>query len=150
MGIPGITQKNIALSPNVATRWLRRNDMNRLLTLERYGHLSCPWAEEDFIRILKKRNVWPIVLKIENALIGYAIYELQKNSIRIIRLVIGLQHRRQGYGTYLTQRLNRHHRNLIFCDVPDRILEVQLLLKKLNFICTDHKPNYLRFVKEKP
>jgi ribosomal-protein-alanine N-acetyltransferase len=76
-------------------------------------------------------------VEVEGRVVGFVLYELQKNRLRIDRMAIHPDCRRSGYGTAiitkLTDKLSQQRRQELFVDVSDRDLTTHLFLKSCGF-----------------
>lgn len=130
---------------NFHVRWMIRKDMPEVLDANNGAHE--PVEEEDYLRWLRARSRIGMVCEIDNRggknhelVVGHMIYELNKNSLEIIRFVVHKKWRGRGAGRVMLEKLfsklSSHRRTQIFADVPDECLEVQLFLKRHGFRCT--------------
>jgi ribosomal-protein-alanine N-acetyltransferase len=112
-------------------RWMIRRDMPEVLQIEQdSGGL---WFEEDFLRCLRIRNCIGLVAEYGEHVIGFVIYELNKNSIRLVALRVSPEFQRRGVGhqfiARLIDKLSMHRRRCIVAEVPETNLDAQLFFK---------------------
>ena len=121
-------------------RFLHNHDLSSILEIEEQN-FEHPWVREDFISILRKRETTMMVSEIDNKIMGYMIYELYKNHINLIRLVVPPECRRHGIGSALVNKiiskLSTCRRNHIELEIDDDNLAVHLFLKSLGFHATN-------------
>jgi len=117
-------------------RWLIRRDMPEVLAIETAG-FEFPWSEEDFIRRLRLRNCIGMVAECDARVVGFMIYELHKNRLRLLNIAVHPKHQRMGYATALIdglkRKLNPTGRAEIVLDVSDANLPAQLFFSAQAF-----------------
>ena len=128
-----------ATSPLVKLRWGIRRDLADMLAIEQ-ASFPCPWSEEDFLSLLKQRNVISMVavpcekngLETGGA-VGLFIYELHKTHLRLLTVAVHPDRRREGIGTMMLEsmrgKLSTHRRRSIVAAVWERNLDAQLFLR---------------------
>jgi [ribosomal protein S18]-alanine N-acetyltransferase len=85
-------------------RWLIRNDFERVLELENQN-FEFPWSEEDLLSCLKMARVIGMVIEYHHEVIGYMIYELNKDHITLLNIAVESDFQRQSVGSQLLKRL---------------------------------------------
>jgi len=120
----------------VHIRWMIRRDMSEVLDIEKES-LEFPWVEEDFIRCLRQRNCIGMVAERNTNILGYMVYELFHNRIRLMRLAVQVGSSRQGIGTQMMDKLKaklpNSRRSKITVPVWERNLDAQLFLRAMGF-----------------
>ncbi len=95
-------------------------DCDQVLNIEKLSSAKA-WSPADFSREQKKPNVFSRVVERNGQVLGYVIYEMTATHIRIIRLAVAPEFRRQKVGTLLIQeliaRLNPDGRSELFLVV---------------------------------
>lgn len=131
------------LDPHI--RWLIRRDMPEVCGIA-LDNPDETWGEEDFLRALKVSSCIALVAELNECIVGYAVYELGKESIYCAALVVPVALRRRGIGAALVRKLKSkisgHRRRTLFFDVPDSNLDAHLFLKAQGFICEDIVRNW--------
>jgi ribosomal-protein-alanine N-acetyltransferase len=125
-------------------RWLIRRDLERVIDIE--SHNDYPWSREEFIEELKKsKNIGMIAEKNEKT-IGFMIYELSKDSIRILNFSVDPAYRRKQIGTrmckQLKDKLSPCRRTKLIFEIRETNLPTQLFFQKQGFVATDVIRNY--------
>jgi ribosomal protein S18 acetylase RimI-like enzyme len=124
------------LNPDHFMRWMIRTDMPAVLAIDE--STPRPWGETEFLRQLRRRNVIGMVVNSvpDDVVVGFVVYELNKDSIEGLRLAVAPEHRRRGFGTVLLNRLlsrmgggGGRHRERLILDVPEECLSMHLFLK---------------------
>lgn len=119
-------------------RWLIRRDMDEVMEIERTS-FSIPWSEEDVLCCLRQQNCIGTVLEIDRKVVGFMIYELHKDQLRILNMAVSPNCRRVGYGHQMIQRLidklAQQRRRSIRCEVRETNLEAQLFMRSMGFRC---------------
>lgn len=127
-------------------RWMIYRDMPALLAIEAEAFEE-PWAEEDFVRVLRKRRHIGIVAELDNAVVAYMIYELHKVRITLLNFAVAAAVRRQGIGRLMVDRLKTklsvQRRRDIVEHVSDDNLRAQLFWKAMGFIAVKVERNAL-------
>lgn len=122
----------------VHIRWMIRRDLAEVLAIEEQGYVD-PWAEEDFVLTLRRRNVIGMVAEQQpcGRIVGYMIYELQKRSLLLLNMAVDGAVRRSRVGTQMIAKLKRklspRRRVQIVAMVADANLPAQLFLRAQGF-----------------
>ncbi len=120
----------------VHIRWMIRRDMPEVLAAEQES-FEFPWLEEDFIRCLRQRNCIGMVAEYEDRVVGFMVYELHKNRIRVLNFAVAPDCRRRGVGSQmiakLTAKLSAGRRNRIALEVRETNLAAQLFFRENGF-----------------
>ena len=85
-------------------RWLIRCDLAEVVAIESATYKD-PWTESDFLKVLKIRNVIGMVAERGDKIVGYMIYELNKNHIRLLNLAVLPILKNTGVGGSLLDKL---------------------------------------------
>lgn len=119
--------------------------MPKILEIERLCFKDFPWQEEDFLGFLKERNCIGLVHEINNEIVGFAIYKLNKRNYLLLNLAIHPDYQRQGFGrefiNYLYKKLNSR-RNKLEIFVVETNLDAQIFFRNLNFKATHIEKDY--------
>jgi len=120
----------------VRIRWMIRRDMPEVLAIEAEC-FEFPWNEEDFIRCLRQRNCIGMVAELDDRVVGFMIYELQKKYIHVLNFAVSEHYRRSGVGSQmlakLTANLAPQRRNRILLEVRETNLGAQLFFRENGF-----------------
>lgn len=127
-------------------RWLMRRDMPAVLRIEAASFRE-PWTEDKFINCLRQRNVIGMVAEHQDSIIGYMMYELHRDRLHLLAIVVHPDFRRQGNGTAMLAKLiekvkGRQDRAKITTTVSEINLDAQLFLKKHGFRATEVFKDY--------
>ncbi len=131
---------------DVRINWLQQPDL-----------MDCVWIDgccferphsveslTDWLRNGNGRHVG-IVLKCQSLVQGFALYSLHDRSVHLERLAVAPHARQQGVATILLLRLcskvAQGRRRCITCQVQERNLPMQRLLRSLCFRCTGMEPD---------
>jgi len=126
---------------SVHIRWMIRSDMPQVLEIERQDGLKdglkwC-WTEEDFLRVLRQKNVIGMVAELGEMVAGFMIYDLGKTRLRIMNFAVHREFIRTGIGSQmmakLIEKLSNHRRTKISMGLHERDLVGQLFLKSQGF-----------------
>ena len=120
----------------VHIRWMIRRDMPEVLTTEA-SSFEFPWVEEDFIRCLRQRNCIGMVAEHDDQVVGFMIYELNKNRIQVLNFAVACEFRRRGVGTQMVAKLigklSAQRRTRIALEVRETNLAAQLFFRTVGF-----------------
>lgn len=132
-------------------RWMISRDVPEVLQIERLAS-GLGWNEETLLAVLRNRNsVGMIAEPYDNADIikGFFVYELFKHKIQILNLCVHPEWQRSGIGVAiadkLKSKLSTHRRTMLFADVPEDKLPMQLFLRSQGFKCIAIAGNVYRF-----
>jgi [ribosomal protein S18]-alanine N-acetyltransferase len=131
--VNGTTERK---SDDVQIRWLIRRDMDEVLAIER-GSFQYPWTEEEFLCCLRQRNCIGTVAETQFHVQGFMLYELQKQSLRLLNFAVSPDSRCKGVGSQMVQRLvdklEQQRRHQIFLEVRETNVPAQLFFSKRGF-----------------
>jgi ribosomal-protein-alanine N-acetyltransferase len=120
----------------VHIRWMIRRDMPEVLAIEA-SSFEFPWVEEDFIRCLRQRNCIGMVAEHDDQVVGFMIYELNKNRIQVLNFAVARDFRRRGVGTQMVAKLigklSAQRRTRIAMEVRETNLAAQLFFRTAGF-----------------
>ena len=120
----------------VHIRWMIRRDMPEVLSIEA-SSFEFPWLEEDFIRCLRQRNCIGMVAEHDDQVVGFMIYELNKNRIQVLNFAVSPEFRRRGVGTQMVAKLigklSTQRRTRIALEVRETNLDAQLFFRTVGF-----------------
>lgn len=122
-------------------RWMIGCDLPQVLRIEAESFES-PWTEKDFRECIKRHNPSCVGMVVEEykLVVGYMLYDLHKEMIRVVNFAVHPDRRRFGVGTSmidtLKAKLSQQRRNAILIDVRERNLPAQLFLKSQGFKLT--------------
>ena len=126
--------------PRVHIRWMVRRDLDEALEIERQRS-GRVWTREDFLSSVRRRNSVGVVAELQGRVVGFMIYELRKNRIRLLNLGTLSAVRCQTVGRQLIAKLigklRPGGRSRISCKVHERNLAAQLFFQKLKFFADD-------------
>ena len=120
----------------VHIRWMIRRDMSDVLRIEQ-ENFEFPWVDDDFIRCLRQRNCIGMVAEHEDRVVGFMIYELNKNRIQVLNFAVAPDFRRRGVGTQMVAKLigklSAQRRTRILLEVRETNLAAQLFFRTIGF-----------------
>ncbi len=120
----------------VHVRWMIRRDMPEVLAIES-ENFEFPWLEDDFIRCLRQRNCIGMVAEFDDRIVGFMIYELNKNRIRVLNFAVSAEHQRRGIGTQmiakLIAKLSPQRRSRVVLEVRETNLAAQVFFRSVGF-----------------
>lgn len=117
-------------------RWMIRRDMPEVLGIESQS-FEFPWSEDDFIRCLRQRNCIGMVAECEEQVVGYMIYELDRNVLHVLNFAVRADFRRRGLGSQMLDKLigklSQQRRTRINLEVRESNLAAQLFFRRSGF-----------------
>lgn len=120
-------------------RWMIRRDMPSVLCIEE-SSFEFSWTEDDFIRCLRQRNCIGMAAEIGDEVVGFMIYELHKNRLHLLKLVVDPHHQRNWVGRAMMEvligKLNVERRNRIMLEVRETNLVAQKFFASMGFKAT--------------
>lgn len=121
---------------NIQIRWMVRRDMDEVLEIER-SSFEYAWSENDFLHWLRQRNCIGMVAEQNEHVVGYMIYELEKNCLHIVNFAVAKGCRRSGVGSQMIEKLvgklSQQRREYITLEVRETNLAAQLFFRDQNF-----------------
>lgn len=133
-------RKPIAEQAPPHIRWLIRRDTREVVNIDELSH-ELGWTEEDFVRLLRERNVIGVVAERGDNVVGFMLYGLYPNRLEVMRFAVHPDVRFQGIGRLMVEKLRGklapQRRNKILVDVDERCLGEQLFLKRCGFRAVD-------------
>lgn len=125
-------------------RWLIRRDMPEVLAIEAEA-FEYVWTEEDFLCCLRERNCIGMVATVGagadpkdfGTTVGFMIYELHRERLRLLNFAVARDWQRMGVGTAMARRLidklTQQRRREIRLEVRETNLAAQLFFKAMGF-----------------
>lgn len=127
-------------------RWMIRRDLPEVLAIEAETFVS-PWGEKDFLHALRERNTIGMVAENRSGtVVGFMIYELHRETLRVTNFVVHPRFRRLGVGRQmiakLVGKLSSQRRTTIDLHVRETNLAGQLFCRSQGFqayaVCRKH------------
>ncbi len=124
---------------DVHIRWMIRRDMEQVLGIEETA-FEFPWAEEDFVSCLRRRNCIGMVAEQGERVVGFMIYELHKTRLHLLNFAVAKDVRRRGVGQQMVDKLigklSSQRRTRLSLEVRETNLDAQLFFKTAGFRAT--------------
>lgn len=124
----------------IQIRWMIRRDMPEVLEIERQS-FEFAWTEEDFLCCLRQRNCIGMVADNDGQIVGFMIYELLKSELHILNFAVHPNHRRQGVGTAmidkLISKLSQQRRRSFYLEVRETNLAAQIFFRSRGLLAVD-------------
>lgn len=125
-------------------RWMRRDDWPRVLEIEDACFQWDAWTEHDLRSELRIPNVIGYVAEMQEQLVGFYLYELRRDHMKIIDLAVDPAWQRRGIGAQMLDRMQANIRNSgrsrIYADVRETNLAAQCLLRDRGFLWRETLP----------
>ncbi|MBN2293535.1 MAG: ribosomal protein S18-alanine N-acetyltransferase [Pirellulales bacterium] len=120
----------------VHIRWMIRRDMPAVLDIEA-DSFEFPWLEDDFIRCLRQRNCIGMVVELDDRVVGFMVYELNKTRLHMLNFAVAPEFRRLGIGSQMIRKLigklSAQRRSRIVLEVRETNLAAQLFFRENGF-----------------
>ena len=127
-------------------RWLIRNDMPAVLEIEQLCYPENAWSEDDFVQLMRQRNVIGSVITVGDSVCGFVIYEMHKSHLRIINLAVHPSCQRRRLGSQMVSKLQGkltfERRTVLEAHVFDGNLPAHKFFAKCGFRCTGVEHEY--------
>lgn len=125
---------------HIDIRWLIRRDMDEILRIEKESFGVNSWSEEEFLACLKQRNcIGVVIVQDYHEVLGFMIYELAKQKLRILNMAVQPASRRQGHGRLAIDRLKvkltQQRRTSVQAHVTEDNLNAHLFFSACGFRC---------------
>src|SRR4051812_49102587 len=121
--------------PQLHIRWMIRRDVPFVLDIETRCFRDAVWTEEDFLKVLRQRNVIGLVAEIpgRDEIAGFMLYELHPKYMWVQNFAVHPSCHRRGVGRQMVQKLvgktSMHRRTSIRADVRETNLAAQLFFR---------------------
>jgi ribosomal-protein-alanine N-acetyltransferase len=126
-------------------RWMIRRDFPAVLDIEAASQ-ECPWLEDDFLPVLRRRNSIGYVAEHDEQVVGFMIYELHATHLHILKFAVDPCCRHRGVGralaAKLTGKLSNHRRTSLVVRARETHLGGLLFLRSLGFRATGSERGY--------
>lgn len=123
--------------PSVHIRWMIQRDMPTVLEIE-YLCFQNPWNHDRFIKEFKNSRNIGMVAELNEVVIGYMIYSINREIINVLNLAVVPRMQRKGIGTAmiskLVGKLYSQERLKLSLEVQEENLDAQLFLKECGFV----------------
>lgn len=85
-------------------RWMIARDLDRVMAIER-ASFEFPWTQKQLVGCLKQRNIVGRVAELDDAVVGFMVYELTRRRITVLNLAVDPAERRRGVGRRMVGKL---------------------------------------------
>lgn len=127
------------MSQEVHVRWAIQDDFDAVMAIERQS-FEFPWSEADMMRCLRNQSVVAMVAEVDEVVVGYIIYELNKTYYWLMNIAVHPDWRHLSIGsqllTKLKGKLSFQRRSTIRCLIREKNLAAHLWLAANGFKAT--------------
>jgi ribosomal-protein-alanine N-acetyltransferase len=113
-----------------------RRDLPEVRSIERLCFEN-PWDDQEFIRHLRRRDCIGMVADLDDAVVGFMIYELHRTRLHLLNFAVDPTRHRLGIGSKMVcnlfSKLSAQRRTSLACEVRESNLSAQLFFKSLGF-----------------
>lgn len=117
-------------------RWLIRRDMPEVLAIES-ACFANPWSEDDFLKVLRQRNVIGMVAEAGDKVVGFMLYELHRTHLRLLDFAVDPAWQRSGVGQQMIDKIKSKlspcRRTRIVDHVRETNLDAQRFYRAMRF-----------------
>lgn len=122
----------------IHVRWLIPRDVPEVMEIDRRAFPARHrWTEPELLMALRQRNCIGMVAEHGDMVVGFMVYELQKQRIDLLKLAVHPEFQRQHVGRQLMRKLqgklSAGRRQAIEVRVPDGNLDGHLWLRAMGF-----------------
>lgn len=119
-------------------RWMIRRDARCVQRIEELS-FPIPWTKEDFECALRNRQTIGMVAESHERIIGYMVYELHRQHLRVVNFAVHPDFRRQSVGRQMIEKLIRlaTKQTHITLEVRETNLDAQFFFSRLGFVATE-------------
>jgi ribosomal-protein-alanine N-acetyltransferase len=126
-------------------RWMIRRDMPEVCRIEA-DSFEYPWTLDDFLRCLRQRNCIGMVAEHNDTVVGYMVYQLEKDTLPVLNFAVDPDHRGRGVGRQMVDKLvgklTSHRRTAIIVRVRESNLAAQLFFRRQGFLAEAVRHGY--------
>jgi ribosomal-protein-alanine N-acetyltransferase len=124
--------------------WMIRCELPQVLAIEA-ASFENPWGEEQFLSLLRQRNVIGMVGRRAKEVIAYAIYELERSGLHLLNFTVDPGLRRLDVGSQFIDRLKTKlggRRDIIRLLIRETNLPAQLFFASQGFVASTVHRDY--------
>lgn len=124
-------------------RYFCRKDLPIISQIEK-SSFSSPWSVSSFIAASNTLGRHIIVALFNGELVGYAVFDQDRNIVEVIKLAVAVNVRRRGIATALMDFIRSKlypTTQFVFC-VRESLVEAQLFLRGYGMRVVDILPHY--------
>ena len=111
-------------------RWMTPSDMRQIIKIENFN--SPHWEYQDFKSHLKHERCAAMVAEYNSKVVGFLIYESDKEFVHVLNIGVHPEYRRATIGSQLLAKLLPKivKKKIIDCIVHERNIGLQFFLKE--------------------
>lgn len=121
-------------------------DRPAVVEIERYN-LETKFKEAHIKELLKDNRIG-MIAEVDKKVVGHIFYELYKDHFHILSLAVHPDHRRQGVGRAIIEKMKKKlsgtKRERISIDLRESNLSGQIFLREMGFKCNSIEKGYIR------
>jgi ribosomal-protein-alanine N-acetyltransferase len=124
---------------DVLVRWMIRRDIPTVLDIERES-FEDPWTEKELLKYLQERTHIGMVAVIADDVVGFMLYDLQAQLVKIDSIAVDKTCRRSGIGSCLLAKIRAkltQQRSLIRTMVREKNLQALAFFRSSGFVATE-------------
>lgn len=116
-----------------------KRDMPAVLEIENLSYADSVWTEEEFSQTLRRRDCIGMVVELDDLIVGFMIYSLQKTSLFLENLAVHPKYRMSKVATAMIDKLKKKlnqpgtRRKKIEMAVVDSNIGAQAFLRAMDF-----------------
>lgn len=121
--------------PTLIVRWMVKEDLPRVLLLERKAGDEDIWQDVDFYKFLARARRGSLVAIQNKKIVGFLVFRSRRYDNECLRLVAPDTPTALALVKHLSDLPEGRSRNTIVMDVRESNLPLQQLLKACGFLC---------------
>lgn len=140
------------IAKRVNIRWAVQRDLPDIKEIEEASFKDSIWNEKDFRKCLAKHNVICKVVDVDSSVVGFMVYQLEKDRYILLNLAVHPKFRRKRAAAILIDELvrktSKHRRKYIIAEVRENNLSAQLFFRWAGFKAEKVLRNYYNDTEE--
>lgn len=106
----------------ISIRWALGRDLPHVVAIEQKC-FDLAWSMDNFVQCLNQKNCVMMVAEWRDRIIGFMVYELHRDCVRLLNMAVDPELQRSGAGSLLMKRLvykvESHGRKRLVVDVRE-------------------------------
>ena len=136
----------------VKIRWMRRADIDDVVSIEEACHFDYPWSRQEFVVCLRRRGCINVVAERNKETVGYLVYAMtedpdtEEKKLDVLNFAVAPKKQRRSIGTQmadkLKEKMHQNHATSIEFLIHAENLGAQLFLKSQGFRAVELVSDY--------
>ena len=136
----------------VKIRWMRRADIDDVVSIEEACDFDYPWSRQEFVTCLRRRGCINVVAERNKETVGYLVYavtedlDTEEKRLDVLNFAVAPKKQRRSIGTQmadkLKEKMHQNHAASIEFLIHAENLGAQLFLKSQGFRAVELVSDY--------